>query len=85
LSVPLVGKLRVTLVDGSTLPLPDTVVWMTPSVAWTVSVEVRAVLAGGPISVTASAITPIAIRPRTYKNQGLTGLSRRLLMSIPAP
>jgi hypothetical protein len=77
-SVPLVLKLTVTSVPASTLPLPETVDCTTPSSAATTSREVRLVLPGGPISVTARTMTATATSPSTYRYHGLAGLSRRL-------
>jgi len=65
-SVPLVWKLTSTSVPASTLPLPDTVDWTTPSCALTTSVEVRAELVGGPTSETASTTTRTATPASTY-------------------
>jgi hypothetical protein len=63
--VPLVLKLTVTSVPAAMLPVPVTVDWTTPGAAFTISVDVRAELVGGPISATASAATAIATTPRT--------------------
>jgi hypothetical protein len=75
--VPLVPKFSVSSVDGSTLPLPETVVWITPAVACTVSVEVRAELDGGPISVIARAISAAAAAASRTSGNGVVRLSRR--------
>jgi hypothetical protein len=53
-SVPLVWKLASTSVPGSTFPVPVTVDCTTPLAALTTSVDVRAVLVGGPSSSTAA-------------------------------
>jgi hypothetical protein len=80
--VPLVAKLSVTLVAGSTLPLPDTLLWTTPRAAVTVSVEVRAELFGVPMSAIPNAIMAAAIAARMYRCQLLAVGSRRLLISV---
>ena len=53
-------KLTSTSVPASTLPVPVTVVWTTPSSAVTTSFEVRAELVGGPISRIATITTATA-------------------------
>jgi hypothetical protein len=47
-NVPLVLKFTFTSVPASTLPLPLTVDWTTPSCAVTSSLAMRAELEGGP-------------------------------------
>jgi hypothetical protein len=56
-SVPLVWKFTLTSLPAWTLPVPDTVDWTIPFWALTSCVDVRAELAGGPISATASTAT----------------------------
>lgn len=75
-------KLTVKSVPAAMLPLPVTVDWTTPCAAVTTSFEVRAELAGAPISDTASAAITIATTPRAYRSQGLDGRSRRLFMGV---
>jgi hypothetical protein len=67
-SVPPVAKLTAWSTPGSTLPLPETVVWTTPFAAVTVSFEVRAELVGVPSSVMPMAMTTAATpaSPMTY-------------------
>lgn len=65
--VPLVAKLTAWSVAGSTLPVPETVVWTTPSSAWTVSLEVRAELVGGPICVIAMTTITAATAASRYR------------------
>jgi hypothetical protein len=50
-------------VPAATFPVPDTVDCTTPVAAVTIWVDVRAALAGGPISVTASATRVTATTP----------------------
>jgi hypothetical protein len=69
-SVPLVWKLTSSSVPASTLPVPVTVDWTTPSSAVKTSRELRAELPGGPISSTASTIAPAAKSTSTYRYQG---------------
>jgi hypothetical protein len=63
--VPLVWKFTFRSVPASTFPVPDTVDCTTPFAAVTICVEVRAELAGGPISATAKATSVRAATPRT--------------------
>jgi hypothetical protein len=75
-SVPLVAKLTAWSTPGSTLPLPETVVWTTPLAAVTVSFEVRAELVGVPSSVMPMAITASATPASRMMYHGRT--DRRL-------
>src|ERR1700733_3303077 len=70
----------VSSVPAAMLPVPLTVDCTTPCSAVTISLDVRAELVGGPISVIASTATAMATTASTYRNQGLGGRSRRVLM-----
>lgn len=75
--IPAVAKLSVSSTPGSTSPLPETVVWTTPSAALTSSVDVRAALVeGAPSWVTPKMMTPAATAASRIAYHGRT--DRRL-------
>jgi hypothetical protein len=81
--VPLVWKLTSSSTPGSTFPLPETVLWTTPSAAVTSSVDVRAELVVVPIWVMEKTITAIATAASRAMYHGLT--DRRLRVRFMEP
>ena len=60
-------KFTVSSVPAAMFPVPDTLDCTTPCAAVTISLEVRAELVGGPISVMASTATTIATTASAYR------------------
>ena len=70
-------KFTVSSVPAAMFPVPDTLDCTTPCAAVTISLEVRAELVGGPISVMASTATTIATTASAYRRRRPPALGDR--------